>query len=131
MRSNVIENLRSLSNGDQVTASFVVEAEVLGKRLANHHLEASIGKRSERGCVLVWVARCEALVSGVEDGKVVLGADDLGELVPLLSRGISTSGVVRARMEENDRAVGRGLEIRNELRNVGGFDISGPVRVRG
>lgn len=62
---------------------------------------------------------------------MVLGPDDLGELLPLLGRWIGAGRVVGARMEENDRAVGRRFEVRNELGDVGCFDVSGPIRIRG
>ncbi|KAI3483212.1 hypothetical protein L1887_53992 [Cichorium endivia] len=55
--------------------------------------------------VAVEVARGEALVCTVEEGKVALLDKDVGDLLPLLLRRVDTGGVVRARVQKEDALV--------------------------
>lgn len=61
--------------------------------------------------ILVNVATGKTLVSHVEEGKVALLLGDLGDLLPLLLRGVNASGVVSAGVEEEDAALGGGLDV--------------------
>lgn len=61
--------------------------------------------------VLVNVARREALVRHVKEGEVARLLDGLGDLPPLLLRGVHASGVVRAGVEQEDAALGRLLDV--------------------
>lgn len=61
--------------------------------------------------VLVNVATGEALIGHVEKGKVALLLGDLGELLPLLLRGVDTGRVVGAGVEEEDAALRGGLDV--------------------
>jgi len=51
------------------TTGLTVQSEVLRKRLTDEHLEACLDEVSDAPRVAVTVARCEALVSAVEDRK--------------------------------------------------------------
>lgn len=68
--------------------------------------------------ILVSVTTGEALVSHVEEGKVSLSLDGLRDLLPLLLGGINTSGVVRASVEQEDAALGSGLDISDHALKV-------------
>jgi hypothetical protein len=66
---------------------------------------------AERERVLVGVAGCEALVGHVEEGVVVALLDGVADLLPLLLGRVNTSGVVRAGMEQDNAALGHGLDV--------------------
>ena len=53
-------------------------------------------------CVASGVTGGEALVSHVEEGEGLLLLDDVRYLLPLLGRGVNTSGVVCTSVEKND-----------------------------
>lgn len=68
--------------------------------------------------ILVGVTAGKALVGHVEEGKVVLLLDNLGDLLPLLRGGVDTSRVVGAGVEQEDAAQGSGLEVGNQTVKV-------------
>lgn len=68
--------------------------------------EVAHGKR-----VLVNVARREPLVRHVKEREVPRLLDGLGDLLPLLLRGVHTGGVMRASMEQEDAPLGRLLDV--------------------
>lgn len=51
------------------------------------------------------------LVGDIEKGNVSLGLDEIRDLGPLLARGVDARGVVRAAVQEDDGALGRGLDV--------------------
>ncbi len=84
---------------------------VLGERLAEGNVVALLDKVADGKGVLVNVATGEALVGHVEEGKVAMLLGDLGNLLPLLLRGVDTGGVVSTGVEEEDTALGGGLDV--------------------
>jgi hypothetical protein len=66
---------------------------------------------TERKGVLVGVTAGKALVGHVEEGEVVTGLDRVGDLDPLLLRRINTSWVVCAGVEQDNAALGHGLDV--------------------
>lgn len=72
---------------------------------------ALLDKVAQGKGVLVNVARREALVRHVEEGEVAGLLDGLGDLPPLLLRGVHASGVVRAGVEQEDAPLGRLLDV--------------------
>lgn len=66
---------------------------------------------TERKGVLVGVAAGKALVGHVEEGEVVAILDSLGDLDPLLLGRVNAGGVVGASMEQDNAALGHGLDV--------------------
>ena len=99
--------------GDEREGSntLAVETHVLGERLAQGNVVALLDKVAHGKGVLVGVARGEALVGHVEEGKVVLLLDNVGDLLPLLLGRVDTGGVVGAGVKQEDAALGGGLEV--------------------
>lgn len=91
--------------------ALAVEAHVLGERLRQRNVVALGDKVAHGKGVLVDAAAGEALVGHVEEGEVALGLDGLLNLLPLLDRGVDARGVVRARVPEEDAALGRGVDV--------------------
>ena len=56
--------------------------------------------------VVVEISAREALVRAVEEHVVALREDDVRDLGPLLARGVDAGRVVRARVKEDDGALG-------------------------
>jgi hypothetical protein len=61
--------------------------------------------------VLICVAAGEALVGHVEEGEVVLVLDGLADFLPLLLGRVDTGGVMCAGVEQEDAALGGGLDV--------------------
>lgn len=100
------------------TNTLTVETHVLGERLAESNLLALLNKVADGKGILVSAATGEALVGHVEEGEVALGLDELGNLAPLSLGRIDTSGVVSTGVEEEDAALGSGLDIGNHALKV-------------
>lgn len=73
----------------------------LGERLTEDDLVTLLNKVSYGKSVTDNVARCETLVSHVEQGKMLLGFEQIAQLLPLLLRRVDTSRVLGTGMEEN------------------------------
>lgn len=73
----------------------------LGERLTEDDLVTLLNKVSYGKSVTDNVARCETLVSHVEQGKMPLGFEQIAQLLPLLLRRVDTSRVLGTGMEEN------------------------------
>lgn len=86
----------------ECTGPFAVKPEVFGEGLRDAKLEALPNEVADGPGVVLEIARRKALVSAVEEGKVLLGANDGCELFPLLPGGVHAGGVVRAGMQEHD-----------------------------
>lgn len=96
--------------------SFTVETHVLGETLAQGDGEALFDKVSDGEGVVLEDTGGEALVSHVEEGKVVLLLEDLAEFNPLFLGQIRAEGVEGGGVEQEGGSVGCGLEQRNERR---------------
>lgn len=72
---------------------------------------ALLNEVAERESVLVGVARGEALVGHVEEGVVVAFLDGIADLLPLLLGGVDTGRVVGAGVEQDNAALGHGLDV--------------------
>lgn len=79
---------------------------------------ALLNKVANSKGVLVSVAAGKALVGHVEEGKVILLLDNLGDLLPLLRGGVDAGRVVGAGVEQEDAAQGSGLEVGNQAVKV-------------
>lgn len=111
------------------TSAFTVESKVLGKGLSNEELEALSGEIANSLSVLIEITTGEALVGTVEEGEELLGADDRGDLLPLIHRGVNSSRVVSAGMQKDDRSLRGVAEI---LKQAGQIETEGgrvPVAV--
>jgi hypothetical protein len=84
---------------------------VLGERLGEDWAHTLLDEVAERKGVLVGVATGKALVGHVEEGKVVARLDGIGNLDPLVLGGINTSWVVGAGVEQDNAALGHGLDV--------------------
>jgi len=89
----------------EASGAFTVETKVLGETLRYDELEPLLDEVADGGVVLHQVARREALVRAVEEGKVVLLSHDVGNLLPLVEGRVDTGGIVGASMEEDDGAI--------------------------
>jgi hypothetical protein len=96
----------------------VYSYHVLGEGLSQAGLVALLNEVAERESVLVGVAGSEALVSHVEEGVVVARLDGVADLLPLLLGGVNTSGVVCASVEQDNAALGHGLDVGNHAVEV-------------
>ena len=83
----------------------------LGERLRERELVAILEELGHRRAVAHEVARREALVRAVEDREELLLLHEGAELRPLLGRGVDASGVVRARVQQEEGALGRGVDV--------------------
>ncbi len=117
--------------GDEVegAGSFAVEAEVLGEGLRDAQFEALLDEVADRPGVVLEVPGREALVGAVEEGEVLLGADDFGDVGPLGAGGVDAGGVVRAGVQEDDAAFGGGVDGRAHAVVVEAFGLRGEVGV--
>ena len=84
---------------------------VLCERLGKAGTETLLDEVTEGKGVLVGVARSEALVGHVEEGVVVALLDGVGDLHPLLLGRVDTGGVVGAGVEQDNAALGHGLDV--------------------
>ena len=84
---------------------------VLCERLGKAGTETLLDEVTEGKGVLVGVARSEALVGHVEEGVVVALLDGVGDLHPLLLSRVDTGGVVGAGVEQDNAALGHGLDV--------------------
>lgn len=91
--------------------TLAVETHVLGEGLGEADVVALLDEVADGEGVGVGVTRGEALVGHVEEGVVALGLDDVGDLAPLLGGRVDTGGVVSAGVEEEDGALGGGLDV--------------------
>jgi hypothetical protein len=72
---------------------------------------ALLDKVPDRKGVVVGVARGETLVGHVEEGYVLLVLDEVRQFLPLGVGRVDAGRVVRARVEEDDGALGRGRNV--------------------
>lgn len=100
------------------TNTLTVETHVLGERLAEGNLLALLDEVADGKGVGVGVAAGEALVGHVEEGEVAVSLDDLADLLPLLLGGVDAGRVVGAGVEEEDAALGGGLDVGNHALEV-------------
>ena len=91
--------------------ALAVQTHVLGKRLGQADVVALGDEVAHGEGVLVDVARGETLVGHVEEGEVTLGLDGLLDLHPLLGSRVDTGRVVGAGVEEEDGALGGGVDV--------------------
>jgi hypothetical protein len=91
---------------------------VLGERLGEDRAHTLLDEVAERKGVLVGVATGKALVGHVEEGVVLALLDGLGNLQPLLLGRVDTGGVVGAGVEQDNAALGHGLDVGNHSLKV-------------
>ena len=84
---------------------------VLCERLGKAGAETLLDEVTEGEGILVGVARSEALVGHVEEGVVLALLDGVGDLHPLLLSRVDTGGVVGAGVEQDNAALGHGLDV--------------------
>lgn len=106
--------------GDDVksTDTLTVETEVLGKRLRDQNLVTLLDEVANSPDITLRITGGEALVGGVKEDVVALALADLAGFLPLLFRGINTSGVVGAGVENHDGASRGSLNISQEARLI-------------
>mmetsp|Transcript_5590 Transcript_5590/g.12303 ORF Transcript_5590/g.12303 Transcript_5590/m.12303 type:complete len:333 (+) Transcript_5590:531-1529(+) len=98
----------------QGTAAFSVQAKVFGKGLSEQQGNVRLRQEKPQGRgILFGIAAGKSLVGRIEKDQVSLGANDVGNFLPLFHRGIATGGIVRARVQENNGSIGRPLQILN------------------
>ena len=105
----------------ECSCSFSVETEVFGEGLGDAELEAFGDEVADGPGVVLEIARCETLVGTVEEGEVLLGPDNVGDLHPLISRWVNTSGVVGASVKQDYAATWSGLNGRDHALEIEAF----------
>ena len=91
----------------QVACSLVVKSKVLAERLGAKQFESFRDKEPDCPGVRVETSGGESLVGAVKEGKQLVLATNLGNLMPLVLGRIHSCGVVCACVEDDDR-LGRG-----------------------
>lgn len=91
---------------------------ILGKGLTECDLVALLDEVTDGVGILVGVTGREPLVCHVEERKVAVVLDDIGDGPPLFGSRINTSWVVRACMEEEGTALRGILDVCEETVNV-------------
>ena len=94
----------------EAASALAVEAEVLREGLRNAKLEALLDEVADCPGVFGQVAGGEPLVRAVKEWEQVLLADGAGDLLPLLLCRVDACGVMSARVQERDGALGGGGE---------------------
>mmetsp|Transcript_12158 Transcript_12158/g.23104 ORF Transcript_12158/g.23104 Transcript_12158/m.23104 type:complete len:381 (-) Transcript_12158:280-1422(-) len=92
--------------------ALAVQAHVLGEALAHDGLHAGVHKAAHRLGVAVQVAARKALVGRVEQREQALLRHDAHDASPLLWGRVHAGGVVGARVQQDDAAVGSRAQIR-------------------
>lgn len=118
-------------NEVEAASTLTVETKVLGETLRNDKLEALLDEVANRGSIASKAATGEALVGAVEEGEVVLAADDGGKLLPLLKCRVDTGRVVGARVKENNGTLRRLLDAALHALEVEAASLLVEVRVVG
>ena len=83
--------------------SLSIETKVFGKRLNNRHSLSILSKQLNSIGVLLKIPRHESLVGHIKDAKKLLLLGDLENLIPLLLRGIESSGIMSDWVENHNR----------------------------
>ena len=109
--------------------ALAVKAEVLGEGLRDAHFEALLDEVADGPGIVFEVTRGEALIRAVEEGEVLAGADDFGELDPLVLRGIDAGGIVGAGVQEDDASFRSLLDGGAHAGEVEAFGFDGKVGV--
>lgn len=91
--------------------SLAVQTHVLGERLRQRQTVALLDEQPHRVRVLVRVTAREPLVRHVEERVMALLLEQLADLLPLLLCRVDSSRVVGARVQEDERVFGCGLEV--------------------
>lgn len=95
-------------------SALAVETHVLRIGLSQAELMAVLGKQTDGESIAVNVARCESLVSHVEERIQVSFLDQARQLPPLLRFRVDARGVVSARVQQNNRFFWNFLEQRDK-----------------
>ena len=111
------------------TRALAVQSEILRKRLRNAHLEALGDKVADGPRVARQITGRKALVRAVEEREVVALADGRCNLLPLLLRRVYASGVVGARVQEDDGAAWGGADGGQHAIDVEALGVLGEVGV--
>lgn len=118
LRIDTLLLLGVLANEGESTDTLAVQTHVLGETLAKSDVVALLDEVAGSKSILVGVAAGKALVGHVEEGEVTLLLHDIADLTPLRLGRVDTGGVVSASVEQNDAALGGGLDIGNQTLEV-------------
>jgi hypothetical protein len=91
---------------------------VLGETLAQSDVVALGNEVARSKGISVSVTAGEALVGHVEESEVTLRLHDIADLAPLGLGGVNTGGVVSTGVQQNDAALGGGLDVLDETLKV-------------
>jgi hypothetical protein len=94
------------TNDMQSTHALSIETSILCKALTNKHGHAASSELANSPGIVVKVSRGETLVSRVKKRIVTSGKHDRGNIRPLFPGWVNTSGIMRARMQEEYRLGG-------------------------
>lgn len=118
LRIDTLLLLGVLANEGESTDTLTVETHVLGETLAKSDVVALLDEVAGSKGILVSVTAGKALVGHVEEGEVTLLLHDIADLAPLGLGRVDTGGVVSASVEQDDAALGSGLDVGNQTLEV-------------
>lgn len=118
LRIDTLLLLGILANEGESTDTLTVETHVLGETLAKSDVVTLLDEVAGSKGILVGVTAGKALVGHVEEGEVALLLHDIADLAPLGLGRVDTGGVVSASVEEDDAALGSGLDVGNQTLEV-------------
>ena len=102
---DVLSLLGATSDDGHDSSTLSVETEVLGEGQGQSHVVAVLHELAEGVGVILDGARAVAEVSGVEEDDVVLLLAQLGDLIPLLVRGVHSGRVVGTGVEHESGVI--------------------------
>lgn len=118
LRVHTLLLLGRLADNGESTSTLTVETHVLGERLGQARVVALLNKVAQREGVLVGVTASEALVGHIEEDVVVALLDGGLNSLPLLRGRIDTSRVVGTGVQEENAALGGGLDVGDQTLKV-------------
>lgn len=118
LRIDTLLLLGVLANEREGTNTLAVQTHVLGEALAQSNVVALLDEVARSEGILVSVTAGKALVGHIEEGEVLLLLHDIADLAPLGLGRVDTSGVVSASVEQDDAALGGGLDIGDQTLEV-------------
>lgn len=113
----------------QETIPLTVQPEVLGEALRAQQLESPLHKVAHGKGILVWITAGESLISRIEEWEQLLLLANIGNLLPLVLRGIHTGGIVRTSVQNDDRTFGGPLQIFDHALEVDSAPVLVPVAI--
>lgn len=115
----------------EAASSLTIQTKVLGEALADNGLESLLDEVTDSSGILGQVTGSKTLVSAVKEGEVLLLSNNDGKFLPLIERRVNSSGVVSARVQQDDGTIGSTLDGGLHTLEIQAIGLLGEVRVVG